>query len=135
MGNLKTDVLDPVSVAQEHLERSKEIEMLFQAAMNEIKKYIKENSLDCSTKIIFDGFIDDLYSPIYLAYQKSKATFIVRFSSHYFNNDNAKIMNMFIRYIATTNKNNTFKQLDEVKLELKKLPFNTHYDVTFRINN
>lgn len=134
MGNLKTDAIDPVSVAQEHLERSKEIEMLFHVAMNEIKKYIKENSLDCSTKIIFDGFIDDLYSPIYLAYQKSKAKFIIRFSSHYFNNDNTKIMNMFIRYIATTNKNNTFKQLDEVKLELKKLPFNTHYDVTFRNN-
>ena len=134
MEKTKTNIPDSVSIAKEHLERSKEIEMLFQVAMNKVQKYIKENSLNCSTKIKFGGFIDDLYSPIYLAYQKSENTFIIMFSSHFFDNDNTKILNSLIRYIVTTNKNHSFKTLPEVKKELKKLPFDTHYDVSFRNN-
>lgn len=123
-----------IEQARNNFGRSQEIEMLFRAAMNKVQEHIKESNLDCSTNIVFGGFIDDLYMPVNLVYSKSKKSFIIRFSSHYIHNENTKIYNTFIRYIIATNKNNTFKSLPEIKQEMKKLPFDTHYDVAFRNN-
>lgn len=120
--------------AKNNEERCEEIKMLFYAALNKVKEYTNEFDLDCSTNVEFGGFIDELYTPVSLVFVKSKNMFIIYFSSHFTNNSNDKIMNMFIRYIITTNKDNTFKVVNEVKEEMKKLPFETHHDVAFRNN-
>ena len=123
-----------IQEARNNSGRSKEIEMLFYVAMNKINTHIKESNLNCSTNIMFGGFIDELYEPVRLIYKKSQNIFIIYFSSHFMHNDNDKILNVIIRYIITTNKNNTFKTIPEIREEMKKLPFDTHYDVAFRNN-
>ena len=119
-----------------NFDRAQEVEVLFNIALKQIKEYIHEYHLICSDKILFGGFIENVYEPITLIFKKSQDTFIIYFSSHFLNNDNEKILNTFIRYIVTTNPDGgpLFKHYLEIREELKKLPFDTHYDVSFRNN-
>jgi len=104
----------------------------FANAMTKVKGYINTHRLICSTDVVFEGLSDNDKFAVEMWYTGKEHTFHVTFSRHYLNNKREKAEKMFFRYITTSNPDGTFKNYTQVKDELRKLPFETHYDVTYQ---
>ncbi len=104
----------------------------FANALTKVKGYINTHNLICSTDVEFEGLSDNEKMAVEMWYTGLERKFHVKFSKHYLDNKREKAEKMFFRYIAISNPDGTFKTYTQVKDELRKLPFETHYDVTYQ---
>ncbi len=104
----------------------------FANALTKVKGYINTHNLICSTDVMFEGLSDNDRQAVEMWYTGLERKFHVTFSKHYLDNKREKAEKMFFRYIAISNPDGTFKTYTQVKDELRKLPFETHYDVTYQ---
>ena len=104
----------------------------FNTAMVKVKGYIGSHDLNCSTDVVFDGLSENTHFAVDMWFTGEDGKFHLEFSKHYLGNKREKIEKLFFRYIVTSNLDGTFKNYTQVKDELRKLPFETHYDVTYQ---
>ncbi len=76
---------------------AEKIEETFLSALDAIKGYIQEYTVNCSTNIEFIGFNEELLHPIKAWFNKKDKKFYFTFSIYYIKNQKEKVKNYFIR--------------------------------------
>ena len=104
--------------------------IIFNTALELVKEYVAEGKLDCSTDVTFAGLTDAEDLAVRLSRRGQR--FNIAFSKHFVDNRDEKIEKTFVRYIATTNIDGSFKPYEQVRACLHRLPFERHYDVTYQ---
>ena len=121
-----------MSIIDDKISKDQEVAGCFNIALKRVKEYKQHNNLICSDKVEFGGIIDDVMNPISLALGEDK--YILYYSSHYFDNPADKIINTIVRYIVAGNDNFTFKNNNQIREELQKIPDGSNYESSFRNN-
>lgn len=112
---------------------AEKIEETFLSALDDVKGYIQEYTVNCSTNIEFIGFNEELLHPIKAWFNKKDKKFYFTFSIYYIKNQKEKVKNYFIRYILTTNTDGTFKTHEDALAMAQKVQ-SIFLDTTFTQN-
>lgn len=107
----------------------------FNSAYKQMMKYKSKRGINISNEINYKGLNNNDKHCISIEYNKIKKHYDMYFSKHFIRNQKENVILCFERYMLVTNENprdnNLFKKYNEIKNEMKKLPFETHLDRTY----